>query len=338
MMKIALISGSYPPDICGVADYTKRLYEQLNKTDVSVSVYAGKRWGVFNAFRIHRDLLKTRADVYHMQYPATGYGWKLGPHLLSLLRPLVMTIHECSQTHILRQVSLFLFTIRARKIIFTNEYELRYAERFAPWIRKRSALVSIGNNIPLASAVSKTSDRAVTYFGLIRPEKGLEEVIEMARLFKARQSGVIVRVVGTVLPGNERYFAFLRDQAKDLPLDWQLNLPDRLLSHTLAETQVAYLPFPDGASERRSSLIAMLANGAAIITTYGSDTPRDLCDIALFADSAEKAVSLAENLLSDPNARRDRQFASVKHSKKYSWVNIAQEHRIIYEQLLGQDR
>ena len=334
-MKIALISGSYPPNICGVADYTERLQEHLQTANVSVFVYSGKGWGLFSATRINRELSTIGADVYHIQYPATGYGWKLGPHLLSLLRPFVITIHECSQGHILRQLSLLSFTIRARKIIFTNEYEKRYAKRFAPWIEKRSTVIPIGNNVPLVCGVDKFSGKVVTCFGLIRPEKGLEQLIEMGRLFKARANGMIVRIIGTVLPGSEEYYARLRDQSKDLPMEWRLGLAGEPLSHALAETEVAYLPFPDGASERRSSLIAMLANGVAVITTRGPHTPRDLCSAIFFADSPYKAVLLAETMFNDPQMRADQQRAARQHALKYSWANIAQEHLMIYRQLLG---
>jgi len=277
------------------------------------------------------------ADLYHIQYPATGYGWKLGPHFLSVLRPLVVTVHEWSQGHILRQLSSLSFTVRPRKIIFTNEYEQRYAQRFAPWIKKRSTRIPIGNNVPLVSGVDKGSGKVVTCFGLIRPEKGLEQLIKMARLFKARGNGMTARIVGTVMPGNEEYYSRLRDQSKDLPIEWRLGLTGEALSHVLAETEVAYLPFPDGASERRSSLIAMLANGAAVITTQGSHTPRDLNKAILFADSPDKAVLLAETMFNNPRMRADLQRAAARHAAKYSWANIAQEHLMVYRRLLGRD-
>jgi glycosyltransferase involved in cell wall biosynthesis len=332
-MNVVLITGSYPPDICGVADYTERLYECLKEADIGVFVYTGKPWELRNAARVNRELSAMSADIYHIQYPATGYGWKLGPQLLSLLRPLVVTIHECSQGHILRQLSLLLFTVRARKIIFTNDYERRYATRFAPWIKKRSTLIPIGNNVPLASTIEKAAGKVVTCFSLIRPLKGIEQVLEMARIFKAKASAFSVRVVGTVLPGNEEYYAQLRDRSRDLPIEWCLGLEGPSLSYALAKTEVAYLPFPDGASERRSSLIAMLANGAAVITTRGLHTPIDLNNVVLFADSADEAVLLVESVFGDDASRTSLQRAALKHAVKYSWTTIRDEHLAVYDEL-----
>lgn len=334
-MKIALISGSYPPDICGVADYTARLEECLRSAGVQVSVYTRGRWALRDGPSIARELRGIGADVLHMQYPATGYGWKLGPQLSGLLQPLAMTIHECSQAHLLRRLSLYPFALRAPRIIFTNEHEQAYCERFAPWIKSRSTLIPIGNNVPLATGHIARLSNVVTCFGLIRPQKGLEQVLEMARVLKKRGSALSVRMVGTVMPGYEDYYRRLRAEAQDLPVTWVLGLDGEPLSRALAETEVAYLPFPDGASERRSSLIAMLANKAAVITTRGLHTPSAMERAVLVAGSPEAAATLAEEMYSDSRRRTDQQARAEEYAVKFAWKNIAAEHIAIYQQLIA---
>jgi glycosyltransferase involved in cell wall biosynthesis len=334
-MKVVLITGSYPPDICGVAEYTERLAEALEKAGAKVILFTGKNWSPANAFELNREIGGLAADVLHMQYPATGYGWHLGPQVLSLLRPFVTTIHECSQTHILRRLSLFPFTVRAQKIIFTNEYEQVYSRRFAPWIEDRSTVVPIGNGIPQGSDSVDRLPKVVTNFGLIRPRKGLEDVIEMARLFKERANGLSVRIVGTILPGYEDYYERLRKEANDLPVQWALSLNGAPLSHALAETEVAYLPFPDGASERRSSLIAMLANKSSIITTHGVHTPSAMEKAVQFAGSPTEAVALAEDLFNNPRRLEATQSRAEEYAARFSWSSIAAEHMAIYQQLVG---
>jgi glycosyltransferase involved in cell wall biosynthesis len=334
-MKIALVTGSYPPDICGVAEYTERLAESLEKAGATVVAFTGKQWNLTTAISLNREIAGIRADVVHMQYPATGYGWHLGPQALSLLRPFVMTIHECSQTHILRRLSLYPFTVRAPKIIFTNEYDQEYAQRFAPWIRSRSALIPIGSGVALPSCEVSRLPNRVTYFGLIRPQKGLEHVIEMARLFQKLRNGLSIRIVGTVLPGYEDYYAQLRKTANDLPVEWVLDLNGAPLSCALAETEVAYQPFPDGASERRSSLIAMLMNKAAVITTRGPHTPFAMNEAVQFATSPAEAVALAEDMFNNPERMQAHQLSAAEYALKFSWSSIAAEHIGIYERLIA---
>lgn len=334
-MKILLITGSYPPDICGVADYTAALGKYLRRAGVQVSVYSGRRWDLSNAGRIARELRASDADILHMQYPARGYGWNLGPQLLAVLEPLVMTIHECSQAHILRRLSLYPFTLRAPRIIFTNEFERRYVRQFAPWIEHRSDVIPIGTNVGVALGRTDRLRNVVTYFGLIRPQKGLEHVLEMASYFKTRTNGLSVRIVGTVSPRDKDYYENLRHKARELPIEWVLGLDGDRLSRALAETEVAYLPFPDGASERRSSLIAMLANRAAVITTQGLHTPPAMEQAVLLANSPTEAATLAEELYNDPERRAATQSSSSEYALKFSWENIAAQHIAIYHQLFA---
>ncbi len=265
-IKVILVTGSYPPDVCGTADYSARLEQSLANIGVEVEVFSGKQWTVRNAQMLVREIRQRNPDIVHMQYPTTGYGWKLGPQTMALLQPNVVTLHEASQGHLLRKLSLYPFTLRAKKVIFTNEYERGFVQRMAPWIVNRSTVIPIGSNI-VPTPLSGTRDpKTVTYFGLIRPEKGLEEVMELARLLGDKSRRRKVRIVGKLMPGYEAYYEQLRLQSRELPLDWQLGLNGDALSLALASSDIAYLPFPDGASERRSSLIALLANGSAVIT------------------------------------------------------------------------
>jgi glycosyltransferase involved in cell wall biosynthesis len=334
-MKILLVTGSYPPDICGVAEYTEQLAETLQRAGAEVVVFSGRKWSLANAVVLNRDIMSVGADILHMQYPATGYGRHLGPQLLSLLQPYVTTIHECSQTHILRRLSLYPFTLRAPRIIFTNEYEREYSRRFVPWIKSRTTVIPIGNGIPLGPDSVATIPNVVTNFGLIRPQKGLEDVIQMARLCKQRANQLSVRIVGTVLPGHESYYDRLRDEAGDLSVEWVVGLNGTQLSCALAETEVAYLPFPDGASERRSSLVAMLANKAAIITTHGRHTPSDMKEAVQFAGSPVEAVELAEAMFNNRERLEAKRSTATEYATRFSWDSIAAKHIAIYERLIG---
>ena len=229
-MKVVLVTGSYPPDVCGVADYSERLANALEKAGARVVVISGKCWGAANASGLNREIQKVDADILHMQYPATGYGWGLGPQALALLRPQCGHNSRMQPGHrILRRLSL---SSRSRfepvSLIFTNEFEQQYFSEFAPWIKDRSTDdVPIGPNVlPTDGKIARIPNVAL-YFGLIRPEKGLEDVLQMAHLFRQRASGAQgARIVGTVLPGCGNYYARLRRPPLTLPVEWVLDLND----------------------------------------------------------------------------------------------------------------
>ena len=96
-MKIMLITGSYPPDICGTADYTARLSESLLACGLDVEVFYRQRWDLRHVHSLVKEIDRSRPDLIHMQYPTTGYGWKLGPQAIGTLKPVVVTLHEVSQ-------------------------------------------------------------------------------------------------------------------------------------------------------------------------------------------------------------------------------------------------
>ena len=47
-MHVIMITGSYPPDYCGVGDYTAKLVAELKASNNDVEVVAGKNWNFFS--------------------------------------------------------------------------------------------------------------------------------------------------------------------------------------------------------------------------------------------------------------------------------------------------
>ncbi len=92
-MRVLIIAGSYPPDKCGVGDYTFHLANALaarQKVEVGVLTNAGQVNAFYDnlvkVFRTvsswrNKSLLEVRhvvsdfhPDVVHIQYPTQGYG------------------------------------------------------------------------------------------------------------------------------------------------------------------------------------------------------------------------------------------------------------------------
>ncbi len=334
-MKVMLITGSYPPDVCGTADYTARLEESLQSLGVEAEVFYRKQWGVAHVRSLLREIDRSQPDLLHMQYPTTGYGWKLGPQAIGTLKPLIVTLHEASQSHILRQFSLYPFLLRSRHFIFTNPYERAHVERLAPWIAGRSTEIPIGCNLPIMAKQIKQNG-IITCFSIIRPDKGLEDIIEAARLVKAQGSSVRMRVTGAVMPRYADYFHNLKAASESLPIDWITGLDDDTLSRVLAETSLAYLPFPDGASERRSSLVAMLMNQACVLTTVGDHTPEEMRPGIIAVASPKEAVARAEALFREPEQMEQVAARGAAYAQRFSWNAIGRQHLNVYAEMLGE--
>ncbi|MDQ4145756.1 MAG: hypothetical protein M3198_18825, partial [Actinomycetota bacterium] len=332
-VKIALVTGSLDRRPCGVTDYSYQLAGALLRVGVDVEILSPNKWDA-RAFReARRTLGMLGADLTHIQYPTTSYRTSLAPHLLALLeRPCLVTLHEASQAHRFRQGSLVLFLARCERIVLTSAVERKYLLAFAPWVRGRTSVIPIGSNIPIGPEWDRRANRIV-YFGLIAPNKGLEDVLKLAEIAESRGKAPLM-VIGDV---EGRFRGFQRQllaQSRHLQIDWRLGCDSTAVAELLASSAVGYLPFPDGASERRGSLLALLLNGVATISTPGPSTTRELAKVLALASSPATAWRLATDLLEDESRREDLARRGRAYARRFDWEKIASSHAALYERVL----
>lgn len=322
---------------CGVADYTARLATALVGAGVDVEVVTPDGWGLRTTRAVRRGIEAVGADLVHLQYPTAGYRTSLGPHLLSLVAPpAVLTLHEASQAHPLRQASLLALLARPGWVVFTTAAERDHVGRRLAWVRRRSSVIPIGSAIPVGGGGGdgeRSREDRIVYFGLLTPEKGLDGVLALAARAKERP-GTRVLVVGRPEPRSLDLPDRLRAQAADLPVDWALDRDAPEVAGLLAASAVGYLPFPDGASERRSSLLALLVNGVATLTTPGPYVDDELAAAVQLVEGPDAAWAAARALLEDPAARAARSAAAVRYGTRRDWDDIARRHVALYERLL----
>lgn len=320
---------------CGVSDYTMALAKslRLNSSDVDVEVMDGLD------FRNISSLLQAKNTILHIQYPAAVYRLSLTPQLLAWLyrHKTVITIHEYTQAHWSRKVAMTAFA-RAATLIFTSDFE-RNAYLAAFRRSSKTSVIPIGSNIPAGKVVNEvmTGCRKVLFFGLIRQNKGLEEFITLARLARGAGSGQKFIVVGCIPAGFEKFYQQMFELAASCgdSINWHLNLPDEQVAQLIAECSCAYLHYPDGATARRGSLMAALANGVPVITSRGAATPPDWADCVSFAGSPAEAMVCLDRLDNDPILRRKQISAGFKLMEKHSWDQIASEHIQLYRGIVA---
>src|SRR6187402_3048327 len=130
--KILFVTGSYPPAVCGVGDYSERLFNALNKGDDIFELFYKTNWSVANFFSYLREIKSKKADLIHIQYPTEGYGYSFLPLLLMAFLPkkkIIVTIHELSNRTFKAKMFTMLLLFFSNKIIVTNETEYGYLKR-----------------------------------------------------------------------------------------------------------------------------------------------------------------------------------------------------------------
>ncbi len=334
-MKLLMICGSFPPVACGIGDYTEKLINAMNNFDIEIELMANIDFSLSQTFKIIKRIKQINPNIIHIQYPAQGFGYGILPQILSLRFKTIVTIHEVSQFHPIRKLWLIPFTLRSN-LIFTTKYELDYLKKIFPWFKNKSFIIPIGSNIvPTDLPVIKNRNTSeIISFGLIRPKKGIEKVLELAKLLKEHNSNYSIKIIGKVFKDNTSYYEKLRKSSLDLPIKWLINLSEKDVELEISKHLFAYLPFPDGASERRTSLLAMFSSNLLVFTTKGKFTPQEMMDLVLIVnDPCNLNDFLIDTTLIELTNILEYKGAKIKsYLNQFEWKSIASKHYDIYNQ------
>ncbi len=331
-MKLALLTGCYPPGACGVGDYVALLADALNNIGIDTHVVTSGDWRLLCAFTMHRKFSAEHFDIVQIHYPSLGFGTNLGPQGIALLRNCVVSLHEASQSHPLRKLALLPFGIRPEHVIVFSQFERAFVLKWAPWLAAVTSIIPPPSNIRKSPYRGPRNLEEIISFGLIRPGRGHDEILKLGSLIKAANLPLRIRVIGT--PQSDKfvpYFDALRQQSASLPIIWDSGLSEHEVAGKLASSSIAYLPYPNGAAELRSTLKAALLNGLAIVTTRGAHTPRNLGGVVEFSATPEEALRAIRFLIDNPQRRAVMGARARRYVKDWTWKRTAERHAEIYE-------
>jgi glycosyltransferase involved in cell wall biosynthesis len=208
------------------------------------------------------------------------------------------------------------------------------------------ALIPIGSNIvaPLEQvdrshwrqqAHAADGDFLIAYFGLANATKGIDTLI--AGLSQLRGQGIpahlvmIGSVAGSSDPTNQAFSAQLNAIIQRSNMNTFIHqtgfIPDEAVGVYLTAADVVALPFRDGASFRRGSLMAPIHYGCAIVTTTpGVAIPEFVNgeNLLLVPSDNADALALALKQVYDSAALRDRLKAGATALRPlFDWGSIA---------------
>ncbi|NWF78843.1 MAG: glycosyltransferase family 4 protein [Chloroflexi bacterium] len=383
-MRIALLSGEYPPQPGGVGDYTACLATALYARGHSVSVLtiqqgrlccyqAAAPSGPAPAVALsglprsldwsHRawpaviaalDCL--RPHWLHIQYQTGAYAMQPGINLLPWRlralpgRPrLAVTFHDLLVPYLfpragpLRRWVNHRLARDADALVVTNEADAARLQQFSP------RLIPIGSNIPVSPPADFARDAwrvrlgatpgelLVAYFGLLAPNKGVDLLLA-ALADLALPWRLVIVGGGATAPQDVAHATAIRALATQLGLTERIvatgHLAPAEVSACLLAADLAVLPFRDGASFRRGSLLAALAHGCPVVTT----TPADGATLAALQPAAAlvppgDAPALARALATlgaDGEARARYAAAGRTLAERFAWPAIAAQHEQCY--------
>ena len=310
-MRLALLSGAFPPQFDGIGDYSWWLSQTLAEQGHEVTVLTSfapvreKAAGVevipcFDASRsqtIHRALQrlakKGRFDWLIVQYNPFCFGRRgFAPWLIPALRssgiPIAVMFHETFavplwpwQQVVMRiwQYPQFAILARTGRCHFVSTE--RWLAQVRRWARGPSQLLPVGSNLPLCGLTKGEARERLGLspdalilgvFGFAHQSKRSEWIGAAARHIHARFPQTQVLSIGQV--GQ-----WVRGACGETPvLDHGL-LPGPEVSLRLRAMDLFLAPFSDGISGRRGSVIAAFQHGLPICSTSSKHTDRFLREL-----------------------------------------------------------
>jgi glycosyltransferase involved in cell wall biosynthesis len=372
-MRIGMITGEYPPMQGGIGAFTRILAGEMAAQGHELFVLSRKgaqsddprvhlqpsvqQWGLGSLRDARRWAQVTRLDIMNIQYQTAAYSMSPYIHFLPEAIhpiPVVTTFHDLRFPYLFPKAGALRNWIVKRlanasdDVITTNIEDARELHRVC-------AIIPIGSNIPKiehtdlqtwrSKAGAKPGDFLIVFFGLINRSKGLDTLLDSIACLK----GIPIRLVivgggaGSSDPTNAATIREIDAQIERLglaPIIYKTGyIDEEAVGAYLAAADVVALPFEDGASYRRGSLMAALQQGCAIVTT----TPRvptpafiDGENMLLVPPRDEALLTTAlHHLYQSPDARTHLRQGAATIAQTFAWSGIAQATLNFYTSVIG---
>jgi glycosyltransferase involved in cell wall biosynthesis len=319
------------------------------------------RWDRAAVRALRRRLTSERFDAVHIQYTPELYGrgpWmKLLPAWLGLGGgpPVVLAAHTLVGGYRTARMLAPLLVAASRRVICPNAEAAALIRRHLPMFGSRVREIPIGSSIPphderrrdeVRNAVRAELGLGVdtvllAHFGFAYPGKGIETLLDAARRLSADGVKFVLLMIGGAWPGAEDYYDALRETSRASALGdhvrWLGHAHDLRVSAWLTAADIYVLPYDDGISARRSTLMAGIANRLPIVSTHAR-TPdsrfRDGDHLRLVPprDPAALAAALAE-LARSPELRRRLEAGIADVGRQFAWPAIAAATIAVYREV-----
>jgi glycosyltransferase involved in cell wall biosynthesis len=324
-------------------------------------------WG----WRCWRQVLalarQVRLEIVDVQYQAAAFA--MHPAINAIPRgdarpPVVATFHDLKVPYLfpkagpLRQRVVWMLARRADGVIVTNrEDEMKLADLTPPV--SHLTRIPIGSNVfpsppagfrreaERARWMVGPDDMLLGYFGFLNESKGAEELIEALGLMVRREQPTHLLMVGgrvgTSDPTNRAYAEKVQRLIADLGLGervhWTGYASSEDVSAALLATDLCVLPYRDGVSFRRGTLLACLAHERAIVTTWPTVALPEVQNkenmLLVEPRNPEGLARAVAEVSADADLRIRLERGAKALAAQFSWKNIARRTAAFFDTLVA---
>jgi glycosyltransferase involved in cell wall biosynthesis len=309
-------------------------------------------------------VLRYELEVVNIQYQAAAYNMRSPainflPWRLKGVSQNVVTFHDLRVPYLfpkvgwLRETAVHFMARQAHGVIVTNAADY---QQLTTRCRQPIRQIPIGSNIttytPPPQEISALrqelglvqGDRLLGYFGFLNESKGADTLLRaLAQLDAAVHLVFIGGQTGSSdADNNQAFLAGLRQLVTALGLaervHWTGFVADQQVSAFLQASDVMVMPYRDGVSLRRGTLMAALAHGRSLITTTpATPTPELVHGRNVWLVPPDTPAALAEaikTVLGDAALRQALERGAAQVADLFTWEKIAAETAVFFQQLL----
>lgn len=246
-MRVVLAVGTLEPGRCGVGDFVAGLAREMGDGVRAWSPAEGP-------LRLAED------ETLHLHMPSKGWPDEMAPIGLFLQAPRsrrLLTLHEWRLSHPARKTQSMALAALAGKLAFSDPAQ---ASAFP---LGRQPVLPVGP--ALAGRVPGEGEperRRLVFFGFLSKSKDDEALSRWFYAAKSRGWEEGVAFVGN--PAHDDRVATLR--ARHERLEFHERLPGAEIAGHLRWGDAGILPFVDGTSPRRTTLLGLLATGIPVLS------------------------------------------------------------------------
>ena len=373
--RVAVI-GNYLPRQCGIATFTVDLCDSLAAENPAGSLFAVAvndadaeysypdrvrfelREGDLSSYRSAGEFLNfNNVDMVCLQHEYGIFGGEAGSHILSLLRslkmPIVTTLHtvlrepDPAQRQVMEDLAVL-----SDRLIVMSERSSQFLQDIYHVPAGKIDLIPHGTpDLPFVdpnfykACVNAEGKSVILTFGLLSPNKGIENVIRaMPRILEKHQDVVYI-VTGATHPHirrreGDRYRESLEALARELGVGANVVFHNRFVSKTelvefLGSADIYITPYRTEAQVVSGTLAYALSAGKAIISTpywHARELLADDRGVLVPFDDPDAIADAAIGLLEHEALRHAMRKRAYLHAREMTWTNVARKYREVFAQ------
>jgi glycosyltransferase involved in cell wall biosynthesis len=377
--RVAII-GNYLPRQCGIATFTTDLCDAIsaefgatellalpvNDTDEGYQYPERVRFelseGDVACYRQAADFLNfSNIDLVCLQHEYGIFGGAAGGHILELLRrlhmPVVTTLHTVLRepNPDQRMVMDEIVSLSDRMIVMSQNSAEILQEVFLVPERKIDLIPHGIPDVPFIDpnfykdCFGTEGKTVMLTFGLLSPNKGIENVIQALPRILAQNSNVVYMVAGVTHPHirrreGDQYRLYLQRMAQDLGVAANVIFHNKFVSpqeliELIGSADIYITPYKHKAQVVSGTLARALSAGKAIISTPYLHAVELLANdrgVLVPFDDPKAIADRTLDLLRDETGRNAMRKRAYLHARSMVWNRVAQDYMKSFERVYNE--